>query len=578
MLSPRTSSLSKHIPPDLLFSHDAAAGLLLTLVLTHEYLLGPLGPWWDYLQSMPRQRLVQGSNGSDNRRWGVPLPIAWTPISEEWKWIAGSEAGRIVQRTRDDPVGCIEGIGMSIARLRSFFTTTALPILQNVHRSFFDDATTSEEALWDDFVGMQSLISSRSFVVDMYHGLALVPLSDMFNHLDDANVHFEADDEVCDECGSLGQCPHNDDPLPSSAYGRPSAFLPAESGPNSADWKVPPALEGVDTVDMVAQEHIGSGQEAFNTYGLMSNSVLLTTYGFCLEEETQWERYGWEWRNAGERSEIRHALGLSTSRKRTRELEGDENGEGRYAVHANEGTATKSVLERWVMACVAFSGLPASAFAELKGDPMDVIAERKADTIPGTATLTLPVMSPFIALTRSATTEGSEAADDEETDLSEDLLETIAPLSTHDGSRDRQQPLFLDAEGRISLSLWRAALLATYAETHTAAIEAKPLRLAVLEAEEVLERTIIRAESIDTDTSVRNGSAHPAQDLVLSTLKRLYTLIESRRTPLRISGAKGEADALHLIEVRTERLAKHPRFVLTHRFPVRTDLPTWPIA
>lgn len=39
-----------------------------------------------------------------------------------------------------------------------------------------------------------SLVSSRAFQVDVYHGAAIVPLADAFNHQEINNVCFEVSD------------------------------------------------------------------------------------------------------------------------------------------------------------------------------------------------------------------------------------------------------------------------------------------------------------------------------------------------------------------------------------------------
>ena len=128
ILSARTSSIAPHLPANILFTSNSTAGLLLALVLLHEYLLGTAGPWWDYLQSLPHAlafpaaprrageeappqlRQMPGVPGS----WGVPIPLLWPAHSEEWRWIAGAESARMVQRANADPHGKIEGNGMSL--------------------------------------------------------------------------------------------------------------------------------------------------------------------------------------------------------------------------------------------------------------------------------------------------------------------------------------------------------------------------------------------------------------------------------------------------------------------------------
>src|SRR5271169_4163594 len=64
---------------------------------------------------------------------------------------------------------------------------------------------------WAMFRRAYTLVSSRAFWVDAYHGLALVPVADAFNHTEEHHVHLETDWEVCRICGALNSCPHDGD-------------------------------------------------------------------------------------------------------------------------------------------------------------------------------------------------------------------------------------------------------------------------------------------------------------------------------------------------------------------------------
>lgn len=543
ILSARTSSLNAFIDEDLLFGHDAAAGLLLSVVLLYEFLRGDSGPWWGYLQSMPRSKQ---SNDQTIAHWGINLPMHWKEEeneNESWRWIENCESGRMVRRTSEDPTGILEGIGMSLARLQDYYRQVALPLLYKAHPFLTTKKKAStEQALWNDFVRMHSIISSRSFVVDMFHGVALVPISDMFNHSDDANVHFETDEDVCDECGELGMCPHNDDPLPSAAYGRPSAFLPAKDGPNSIDWKAPKSLEGLDTVDMVAQEQIDQKGEAFSTYGLMSNSILLTTYGFCLEEETEWERYGWEWRNHEEMVEICTAFNLKkASKKRHLEHNVDEKEQG------TEFASTSYDL--WVEACRSFTHLPLESFVEFRLPPMEVLRVRKNESKIGAASLTMPVTSPFFALVRSLSIEDVETKRElrpvmNEHELSPSLETFLSPLSMHEGSRDKYQPLFIDRIGRISLPLFRAAILSAFVNDNDCLESSAKL---TFHAEGLLDHVIIAS---DTSNECDCSQWSMAVIRILErALRFIRALVHSRKVKLYISREDRQEEALRIIEV-----------------------------
>lgn len=73
-----------------------------------------------------------------------------------------------------------------------------------------------------DFGKVMQAVVSRSFDIDSYYELALVPGADLFNHIDPdwnsstqkmvprENIHFVCDSQVCDLCGDK-ECDHSDD-------------------------------------------------------------------------------------------------------------------------------------------------------------------------------------------------------------------------------------------------------------------------------------------------------------------------------------------------------------------------------
>lgn len=381
-------------------------------------------------------------------------------------------------------------------------------------------------------------------------------------------MHFEADDEVCDECGALGSCPHSDDPLPNTAYGRPSAFMPAAHGPNSLDWQPPAALVGVDTVDMVARAPIMRGEEAWNSYGLMSNATLLTTYGFTLSEETEWERFSWEWRTSEEREAVLHALELEVPR-----MDHLESGESRKrrlsTTEAEEPSAKRrlggvsdaplhATLRSWVRLCAVLSGLSLTSFAELLAAGSLAAPEPTAASL-----LTLPVASPLSALARAAAATQSHqvqagASDsDEESTLPAGLSSFLAPLSNHDGSPDERQPLFIDADGRISIVLWRSAVLAVMACSATmqerqedpGEDEEQELRQKVERLESLLASAMA---SIEGAESLRIECSSAESMLLDRALAMVHDLARKRKEALRIARAGEEEAALCIIEVSEE--------------------------
>ena len=122
---------------------------------------------------------------------------------------------------------------------------------------------------WCAFKRAYSLVSSRAFRVDAYHGLAMVPIADAFNHTEENHVHLETDWQVCSECGSLEWCEHD-----------------AQDN-TSKEWA---GRKLEHTYDMVLNAPLpigetGEGAEVYNTYDSrgIDNVNLLCRYGFMLE-------------------------------------------------------------------------------------------------------------------------------------------------------------------------------------------------------------------------------------------------------------------------------------------------------
>lgn len=130
-----------------------------------------------------------------------------------------------------------------------------------------------------------SLVTSRAFQVDEYHGESLVPFADLFNHRpENEHVHFTTLSEVCSECG-LGDCACGED-------GWEDSSAADEEMAGSDDDEVPEAVpiaeeemasnhDKDDILEMIVHYQIEAGEEVYNTYGQQSNANLLRLYGFC---------------------------------------------------------------------------------------------------------------------------------------------------------------------------------------------------------------------------------------------------------------------------------------------------------
>lgn len=220
--------------------------LNLAFSLLDEWLDGETSMWWGYLQTLP---------------WEEPPPLAlFWPDSVATSDFDGDEAMSIIEgsdlsRTLRSN-GCI--LNGSIAR---YFTAVVSPMLAYRHPRL------ESSKRYSLFKTAYALVSSRSFVVDVWHGPAMVPIADAFNHMEDYGVCMFTEFEVCRQCGAFSQCDHDTPP----------------SSPVSADLG---AKQEEDTADMVTSKPHGASDEIFNTYSHskpLSNIRLLMQYGFIEE-------------------------------------------------------------------------------------------------------------------------------------------------------------------------------------------------------------------------------------------------------------------------------------------------------
>lgn len=280
-------------------------------------------------------------------------------------------------------------------------------------------------------------------------------------------------------------------------------------------------------VEMVAQRELDCEEEAYNTYGNFSNATLLTTYGFCLEYETEWERYVWEWRYKEERDELLDAVSYSSMLRTTRNSEG-------------EGFQQEQ-RSKWVKVCSQFCNLPQTSFSELLDDSYAI---RQASFSKVEEKIGLPISSPFVPLTQPSKQEGEEMT------LNGKLENVIAPLSTHDGSKDMYQPLFIDSQGRISTSLWRFALLWTISVER----DGKDF----VNGTELVRRCVQATEEL-LDSVLEGGQSQFQKDsdyrILQKTLLILQKLIESRLKAIEASRQMySEIDNLSMLEVKRKSL------------------------
>ncbi len=352
VLSRKTSALSHVLKGKWLSDSHETVGLELALCLLYERLLGAKSRFAPFIDILPRLPVPLPflHDTTQLRPYGAP--------PDPWRFIRNTEAGRIDERASQVYMAATsEGVewpydhdyGMCRQKALDYFENIGIEVLK---RSGLFDATQRQhlEALETPFLTAYTHVSSRDFIVDTYHGVGLVPVADLFNHAETHTVQFESDQDVCEICGEALLTGHEEEECRSGLQDDEAESEDEASSVDEDEIKeeeseeegdsqeeeeeaikeeeaeiqvVPDAeaaadededaasddeVDYVDTLDMRTLAPHACGDEMFNTYGTLPNALLLTRYGFCLDTETDVERYTLDLRFASERKHFLEAF------------------------------------------------------------------------------------------------------------------------------------------------------------------------------------------------------------------------------------------------------------------------------
>ena len=226
MKIPKSSLLSRRNTAISNLLDDEPEMVALVVTYLWELSQGSESPWSTYLNTVPSS---------------VPVSKLWT--AEEQRMLLGTEVDRIG--------------GLGVTDYTSLYNDSILPFIKTNEAVLGEFRPTREEV----YRGL-SVLESRAFDTDEYHGYSLVPFADALDHDVYENVHFQTDIDVCRECGSLRHCEH-------------TMSDSDESDDESDDDDEVPCCEFITIKDIQA------GEEVINTYGRLPNAVLLSRYGFA---------------------------------------------------------------------------------------------------------------------------------------------------------------------------------------------------------------------------------------------------------------------------------------------------------
>ncbi|KAJ6936700.1 N-lysine methyltransferase setd6 [Populus alba x Populus x berolinensis] len=221
---------------DLIESTGLDGYLGLSVALMYEKSLGGDSPWAGYLQVLPDCEC---------------LPLVWS-LDEVDLLLRGTELHKIVKEDK--------------ALIYEDWKESILPLLDslpsNIDPKFFSV---------EQYFAAKSLIASRSFEIDDYHGFGMVPLADIFNHKTGAeDVHFTSTSSHSESDDDSDNSDTVDLDADSIGNKEPSSELDCSSVTD----------DDPSVLEMIMVKDVKAGVEVFNTYGLLGNAALLHRYGF----------------------------------------------------------------------------------------------------------------------------------------------------------------------------------------------------------------------------------------------------------------------------------------------------------
>ncbi|CAI9108804.1 OLC1v1008495C1 [Oldenlandia corymbosa var. corymbosa] len=219
----------------------------LAVAVMYERSLGPQSPWFDYLQLMP---------------FYEPIPLLWSD-DEIDSLLAGTELHKTIKEDKvlifEDWKECIEPLLISA------------PV--ELNQQFFGV---------EHYFASRSLIASRSFQIDDFHGSGMVPLADLFNHKTGAeDVHFTS--LVQHESDQSGESDLEDEGCDNLMNDELSSQKPVSGNESNstAEFECSTSSDDLTILEMIMVKDVMAKNEVFNTYGSLGNAALLHRYGFA---------------------------------------------------------------------------------------------------------------------------------------------------------------------------------------------------------------------------------------------------------------------------------------------------------
>ncbi|KAL9234975.1 hypothetical protein vseg_009782 [Gypsophila vaccaria] len=226
----------------------------LSVAVMYERSLGSGSTWAGYLQLMP---------------YAEEIPLVWS-LDDVECLLLGTELHKTVMEDK--------------ALVHEDWKDCILPLIESE-----EFALDPKFFKVEDYFAAKSLVASRSFQIDDYHGAGMVPLADLFNHKTDAeDVHFtcgdsdDSDEGMSDDENSSGD--EMETKTPQTEENGSVADVADHASSDVPDLKSEDMPDNPLVLEMILVKDVEAGAEVFNTYGSMGNAALLHRYGFTEPE------------------------------------------------------------------------------------------------------------------------------------------------------------------------------------------------------------------------------------------------------------------------------------------------------
>ncbi|EGC35358.1 hypothetical protein DICPUDRAFT_152307 [Dictyostelium purpureum] len=252
ILSIHTSSIS-----NILTKYTMERNIATAIALIYEASIGEKSKWYGYISSLPLK---------------VDIPILWDKESQQL--LNGTVMEDVIQ---DDNI-----------LINHAYADIVESLLIKNHPEYFSKEIFS----FENFKIANSIVSSRAFCIDSYHGDSLVPLADIFNHKTGReNVHIESNGDVCNKCGSIKTCKHRKVTPLITKSAKSYKKLTNKKKMELIEKQKQQQINDEENCGDIAEEDdehlyikvvkaVKANQEVYNTYGDHSNATLLSKYGF----------------------------------------------------------------------------------------------------------------------------------------------------------------------------------------------------------------------------------------------------------------------------------------------------------